>query len=67
MLLTAMLSILYLAIAGFAALMSYLERCDKGEHNLMYTTLGFTACALWPLTLLTVIVALMIRPTTSTS
>lgn len=66
MLITALLSVLYLFVAGLAALMSYVERCDRGDHNLMYTTLGFAACALWPLTLLTVVVAVIARrPTTS--
>lgn len=52
---------IYMMIAALAALMTYYERLDREDSNLLYSVLGFAACMLWPLTLMTVLVAARVR------
>lgn len=65
MVMTAVLSFFYVLVACLAALMTYIERRETGERGLVYTTLGFVACAVWPVTILTLLVAVTARPSTS--
>lgn len=63
---TGFLFVTYLFVAAFAACMTYFEQQDTGfeqqdigSRSPVFRALGFLACALWPLTLITV--ALMIQ------
>lgn len=51
------LTVIYVLIAAFAALMTYLEQQDRCVQSPLCKTLGFVACVFWPLTVLTVAVA----------
>lgn len=55
--LTALMMIVYTAIALFAAVMTYDEQCQKSEQNVLCKGLGFLACAVWPVTVLAVVIA----------
>ena len=57
MLLTVLFSTLYLAVAVFGAFMTYVEHRDTADSHIGGAVLGLVACALWPLTVLTVAVA----------
>lgn len=57
---TTLVTIAYLGIALFAAGMTYDEQCQKGQLSPLFKALGFLACALWPVTLLAVLVAVRI-------
>lgn len=59
--LTALLTALYLVIALFAAAMTYDEQCQKGPLSTLRKAFGFGACALWPVTLMAVFVAVNLR------
>lgn len=54
---------LYLIIALFATCMTYFEQQDTGHRSVLFRVLGFVACALWPVTLITV--AIKVRRTAS--
>lgn len=58
--LTALLTVAYLVVALFAAAMTYDEQCQKGQQRGMLKALGFLACAVWPVTLLAVFVAVKV-------
>lgn len=60
MLTIIVVTFLYFLVAGIAALLTYVEQRNTGDRNMMLTTLGFTACAVWPLTVLTVAVAVAV-------
>ena len=62
---TVIFTILYLVIASAAVTLTYIEQRDTGDRNMMFTTLGFMACLVWPLTLLTVVCAIAVRPAAS--
>lgn len=47
----------YLVIALMAATMTYVEQQQTGKRSLMMKTMGYLACALWPITFVTVAVA----------
>lgn len=47
----------YLLVAVIAATMTYYEQRENGSNSVLFRTLGFLACAVWPLTFLTVAVA----------
>lgn len=47
----------YLVVALLAAVMTYVEQQQTGDRSLLMKTLGFLACAFWPVTFLTVAVA----------
>lgn len=49
--------VLYLIVAGFAALMTYFEQVRTRNHDLLFNLLGFTACLFWPITLVAVTIA----------
>lgn len=49
--------VLYLLIAGFAALMTYYEQVRTQNRDRLFNALGFLACLLWPVTLVAVTVA----------
>lgn len=53
----ATLLILYTLIAAFALQMTYYEQCKTNNQSIFYCVLSFIACVLWPITLLTVAVA----------
>ena len=47
----------YLVVALLAAVMTYVEQQQTGERSVLLKSLGFLACAFWPITFLTVILA----------
>jgi hypothetical protein len=47
----------YLVVALMAAMMTYLEQQQTGNRSVLLRTLGFLACAFWPVTVVTVAVA----------
>lgn len=49
--------VLYLIVAGFAVLMTYLEQVRTRNRDVLFNMLGFLACLLWPLTLVAVTIA----------
>lgn len=51
------LTAIYVLIASFSAVMTYVELRQTGGRSPIYTSLGFLACALWPITFLAVAVA----------
>lgn len=44
----------YLVVALLAAVMTYVEQQQTGDRSLLMKSLGFVACAFWPITFLTV-------------
>ena len=52
----------YLVIALMAAMMTYIEQQQTGQRSLMMKTMGYLACALWPITFVTVAVAAQRSP-----
>lgn len=48
---------LYLLVAMFALYMTYDEQCKAGNNNPLCGILSFLACLFWPVTVLTVAVA----------
>lgn len=51
------LTSLYLLVATFAASMTYFEQQNSRERNILFIVLGYLACAFWPVTLVTVMIA----------
>lgn len=47
----------YLVVALLAAVMTYVEQQQTEQRSLLMKSLGFLACAIWPVTFLTVAVA----------
>lgn len=47
----------YLVVALLAATMTYVEQQQTGDRSILLKSLGFLACAFWPVTFVTVAVA----------
>jgi len=47
----------YLVVALLAATMTYVEQQQTGDRSMLLKSLGFLACALWPVTFVTVVYA----------
>ena len=63
MLTTVIFTMLYLFVASIAVTLTYVEQRNTGHRSMIFTALGFMACAVWPLTLLIVALAVTVRPT----
>ncbi len=57
MFISGMMIGIYMVIAALAALMTYFEQMDGEDRSVVFSLLGFAACLVWPLTLMTVLVA----------
>lgn len=57
MFVTGFLTAIYVMIALIAAAVTYDEHRRKQGHSLLMTMLGFGACAVWPLTVVSVAIA----------
>lgn len=44
----------YLLVALLAAVMTYVEQQQTGDRSMLLKSLGFLACAFWPVTFMTV-------------
>ncbi len=57
MFISGMMIGIYMVIAALAAMMTYFEQQDSKDRSVVFSLLGFAACLVWPLTLMTVLVA----------
>lgn len=53
--------VLYICATLFALTMTYREQRQNGHKNMLFNTIGFIACTVWPLVMAGMIVARGLR------